>query len=173
MNAATNIVTETRAGLTTFMVMCYIIIPERQHHRQAARPRPDRRCRWNLPLRGRVDYRHGRCVELPVRPCRGPRHQRHLVAYQLAAPKANGGLGMTPGAAMGVIVARGRDHHGSGLVLVLREAIMRAVPLALKRSIGVGIGLFILFIGLSNGGLIARLELRLRLGSPGGPSTDR
>jgi len=31
---------------------------------------------------------------------------------------------------------------------------MRAVPLALKRSIGVGIGLFILFIGLSNGGLI-------------------
>jgi len=77
-----------------------------------------------------------------------------IVAYQLAAPKANGGLGMTPGAAMGVIVAEGVIIT----VLVglgLREAIMRAVPLALKRSIGVGIGLFILFIGLSNGGLIA------------------
>ena len=34
----------------------------------------------------------------------------------------------------------------------LREAIMNAVPLALKRSIGVGIGLFILFIGFANGG---------------------
>jgi AGZA family xanthine/uracil permease-like MFS transporter len=31
---------------------------------------------------------------------------------------------------------------------------MAAVPLALKRSIGVGIGLFILFIGFVNGGLI-------------------
>ena len=31
---------------------------------------------------------------------------------------------------------------------------MNAVPLALKRAIGVGIGLFILFIGFANGGLI-------------------
>jgi len=42
-----------------------------------------------------------------------------------------------------------------GLVLVgLREAVMRAVPLSLKRAIGVGIGLFILFIGFVDGGLI-------------------
>jgi len=41
------------------------------------------------------------------------------------------------------------------LVIVgLREAIMNAVPIALKRSIGVGIGLFILFIGFVNGGII-------------------
>jgi AGZA family xanthine/uracil permease-like MFS transporter len=41
------------------------------------------------------------------------------------------------------------------LVLVgLREAIMNAVPLALKRAIGVGIGLFILFIGFVDAGLI-------------------
>ena len=31
---------------------------------------------------------------------------------------------------------------------------MNAVPLALKRAIGVGIGLFILFIGFVNGGFI-------------------
>ena len=31
---------------------------------------------------------------------------------------------------------------------------MNAVPLALKRAIGVGIGLFILFIGFANGGFI-------------------
>ena len=40
------------------------------------------------------------------------------------------------------------------VVVGLREAIMNAVPLALKRSIGVGIGLFILFIGFVNGGFI-------------------
>jgi adenine/guanine/hypoxanthine permease len=36
----------------------------------------------------------------------------------------------------------------------LREAIMNAVPLGLKRAIGVGIGLFILFIGFWEGGMI-------------------
>ena len=47
----------------------------------------------------------------------------------------------------------------AALVLVgLREAIMHAVPMALKRAIGVGIGLFILFIGFVNGGLIASPE---------------
>ena len=54
---------------------------------------------------------------------------------------------------MGVIVLEGVVI--TILVLIgLREAIMAAVPLALKRSIGVGIGLFILFIGLVDGGLI-------------------
>ena len=54
---------------------------------------------------------------------------------------------------MGVIVLE-------GLVVTLlvvvgfREAVMNAVPLALKRAIGAGIGLFILFIGFVNGGLI-------------------
>lgn len=36
----------------------------------------------------------------------------------------------------------------------LREAIMNAIPLNLKRAIGVGIGLFITFIGLVDGGLV-------------------
>ncbi len=40
------------------------------------------------------------------------------------------------------------------LVLVgLREAIMRAVPLSLKLAIGVGIGLFITLVGLREGGI--------------------
>ena len=33
---------------------------------------------------------------------------------------------------------------------------MRAVPLSLKRAIGVGIGLFILFIGFVDGGIIVK-----------------
>jgi AGZA family xanthine/uracil permease-like MFS transporter len=43
------------------------------------------------------------------------------------------------------------------LVLVLsglREAVMNAIPINLKRAIGVGIGLFISVIGLSQGGII-------------------
>ena len=57
---------------------------------------------------------------------------------------ASGGLyqGLTPAGAMGVIVFEGIVV--TVLVLVgLRESIMRAVPLALKRAIGVGIGLLI------------------------------
>ncbi|PKN34253.1 MAG: NCS2 family permease [Deltaproteobacteria bacterium HGW-Deltaproteobacteria-19] len=43
------------------------------------------------------------------------------------------------------------------LILVLsglREAVMNAIPLDLKRAIGVGIGLFITIIGLNGGGII-------------------
>ena len=63
------------------------------------------------------------------------------------------GQGLTPAGAMGVIVLEGLVVLL--LVLVgLREAIMNAVPLGLKRAIGVGIGLFILFIGLVDAGVI-------------------
>jgi adenine/guanine/hypoxanthine permease len=55
--------------------------------------------------------------------------------------------------AMSVIVIEGLI----ALVLViagLREAIMRAVPLPLKLSIGAGIGLFITLVGLREGGIV-------------------
>src|SRR4029079_10622893 len=70
-----------------------------------------------------------------------------IVAFTLPAK------GLSPAGAMGVIVLEGVII--TLLVVVgLREAIMNAVPLVLKRAIGVGIGLFILFIGFANGGLI-------------------
>src|SRR5438874_7566151 len=70
-----------------------------------------------------------------------------IVAFTLTAK------GLDAKGAMGVILLEGLAI--TVLVLIgLREAIMNAVPLALKRSIGVGIGLFILFIGFANGGLI-------------------
>ncbi|MDO5043545.1 MAG: NCS2 family permease [Slackia sp.] len=43
------------------------------------------------------------------------------------------------------------------LILVLcglRKAIMEAIPVSLRHAIGIGIGLFIAFIGLKGGGLI-------------------
>ena len=55
--------------------------------------------------------------------------------------------------AMSIIVIEGLI----ALVLVLvglRGAIMRAVPLALKLAIGVGIGLFITLVGLREGGIV-------------------
>lgn len=50
------------------------------------------------------------------------------------------------------------------LVLVLtglRESVMHAIPLSLKRAIGVGIGLFITFIGLNQGGLVRPAPITL------------
>jgi AGZA family xanthine/uracil permease-like MFS transporter len=74
-----------------------------------------------------------------------------IVAFTLT------GMGLSPAGAMGVIVIEGVVV--TVLVIVgLREAIMNAVPLSLKRAIGVGIGLFILFIGFANGGLIGGQE---------------
>ncbi len=70
------------------------------------------------------------------------------VAFQLVV-----GAGLTPEGAMGVIVLEGVVV--TILVLAgLREAVMKAVPNSLKLAIAVGIGLFILFIGFVNGGLI-------------------
>jgi adenine/guanine/hypoxanthine permease len=56
-------------------------------------------------------------------------------------------------AAMGVIVAEGVLIT----ILVLtgfREAVLNAIPMDLKRAIGIGIGLFIALIGLVNGGIV-------------------
>src|SRR4051812_36182594 len=67
------------------------------------------------------------------------------------------GQGLSPAGAMGVIVIEGIVIT----ILVLlgfREAIMNAVPLSLKRAIGVGIGLFILTIGFVNGGIVVKGE---------------
>src|SRR5438309_1793476 len=74
-----------------------------------------------------------------------------VVAYQLV-------LGKPPlpwPQAMGIILMEGVVI--TVLVLTgLREMILEAIPLALKRSIGVGIGLFILLIGLVNAGVVVR-----------------
>ena len=75
-----------------------------------------------------------------------------FVAFTLVASE---GLGFPE--AMGLIVIEGLAI--TILVLVgLRQKIMRAIPLELKKAIAVGIGLFIGFIGLVNAGLVIRGE---------------
>jgi AGZA family xanthine/uracil permease-like MFS transporter len=73
-----------------------------------------------------------------------------FVAFTLVA---DDGLGFPE--AMGLVVVEGLAI--TILVLIgLRERIMRAIPLELKKAIAVGIGLFIGFIGLTNAGLVIR-----------------
>jgi AGZA family xanthine/uracil permease-like MFS transporter len=59
--------------------------------------------------------------------------------------------------AMGVIVIEGLVI--AALVLTgFRQAVMDAIPMDLKRAIGIGIGLFIAFIGLVNAGIVIHPE---------------
>jgi AGZA family xanthine/uracil permease-like MFS transporter len=79
------------------------------------------------------------------------------------------GLGLNAVVAFDLILGRGFTWQEAMAVIVwegliitvlvltgLRRTIMEAIPLNLKRAIAVGIGLFILFIGLVNGGFIVR-----------------
>jgi len=148
----TTVGTEIRAGVTTFLVMAYIIFlnplilsnmfpeAERGGFIVAASAA-------TALLAGILTIAMGVASNYPIALAAGLGINA-IVAFTLVL-----GLQLSPAGAMGVIVIEGLVV----LVLVivgLREAIMNAVPLALKRAIGVGIGLFILFIGFVDGGLI-------------------
>jgi AGZA family xanthine/uracil permease-like MFS transporter len=73
-----------------------------------------------------------------------------VVAFGLVA-----GAGLSWPEAMGLIVLEGLCV--TALVLTgLRQQVMEAIPLELKKAIAIGIGLFIAFIGLYNSGLIVK-----------------
>jgi adenine/guanine/hypoxanthine permease len=75
-----------------------------------------------------------------------------VVAFSLVAGE---GLGFPE--AMGIIVMEGALV--TLLVLLgMRERIMRAIPLELKKAIAIGIGLFIALIGLVDAGIVVRGE---------------
>ena len=72
-----------------------------------------------------------------------------VVAFQLASR-------MSWPAAMGIVVIEGLVI--TALVLLgFRERVFDAVPVALKQAIGVGIGLFIAFIGFVDAGFVRRI----------------
>src|SRR2546429_487051 len=72
-----------------------------------------------------------------------------FVAFTLVLGPAH----LTWADAMGVVVAE-------GIIITLlvltgfREAVLNAIPMDLKRAIGIGIGMFIAFIGLVNAGVV-------------------
>ena len=75
-----------------------------------------------------------------------------VIAFTLVATE---GLGFPE--AMGIVVMEGALVTLL-VILGMREKVMRAIPLELKKAIAIGIGLFIAFIGLDNAGLIVSQE---------------
>lgn len=146
----TSVGTEIRAGLTTFLVMAYIIFVN-PSILEVAGFDPAAVGAATALVAGLLTIIMGVVANVPLAMAAGLGINA-AVAFGLVLTD-----GLTPEGAMGVIVLEGLVV--AALVLVgLREAIMHAVPLSLKRAIGVGIGLFILFIGFVNGGLIASPE---------------
>lgn len=142
----TSVGTEIRAGVTTFLVMAYIIFVN-PSILSATGLDAGAVAAGTALVAGLMTILMGVVANYPIAMAAGLGINA-AVAFGLVL-----GDGLTPEGAMGVIVLEGLIV--AALVLVgLREAIMSAVPLSLKRAIGVGIGLFILFIGFVNGGLI-------------------
>ena len=148
----TDLITEARGGLTTFMVMVYIVFVNAGILGDGFGLAPTDPGRIALSagtalIAGIMTIAMGVIGNYPFALAAGLGINA-IVAFGLTF-----GRGLTPAGAMGVIVLEGLAV--TILVLVgLREAVMNAIPLALKRAIGAGIGLFILFIGFANGGLI-------------------
>ncbi len=148
---STSLATETRAGLTTFMVMVYIVFLNAGILGDGFGLAADDPGRIALSagtalVAGVMTIAMGVIGNYPFALAAGLGINA-IVAFSLT------GRGLSPAGAMGVIVLEGAIV--TILVVVgFREAVMNAVPLSLKRAIGAGIGLFILFIGFANGGLI-------------------
>jgi adenine/guanine/hypoxanthine permease len=150
----TTVGTEVMAGATTFMVMAYIIfvnpailsfasVPALQGQGPPFGATLAATCLVAAVMTAAM----GLASNYPLAVASGM-GLNAVVAFQLIA-----GLKLPWTAAMGVIVLEGVAIT----VLVLtgfREAVMNAIPLSQKRAISVGIGLFILFIGLVDGGLV-------------------
>jgi AGZA family xanthine/uracil permease-like MFS transporter len=144
----TSVGTEVRAGVTTFLVMSYIVFVNPGILSQAGLDAAAVSAGTAL-VAGLLTILMGVVANYPIAMAAGLGINAG-VAFGLVL-----GQGLTPAGAMGVIVLEGLIV--TALVVVgLREAIMNAVPLSLKRAIGVGIGLFILFIGFTSGGLITQ-----------------
>ncbi|TFG69417.1 MAG: NCS2 family permease [Thermomicrobiales bacterium] len=146
----TTIGTETKAGLTTFFVMVYIIFLNAGILGAGFGLDPAGIAAVSAAtalIAGIMTIAMGIVGNYPLALAAGL-GINGIVAFSLTA------RGLSPEGAMGVIVLEGLAV--TLLVVVgFREAVMNAVPLALKKAIGAGIGLFILFIGFVGGGFIA------------------
>ena len=148
--------TEIRAGLTTFMVMAYIIFVNPIILGYVGVPGLEGK---GLPFAatltvtcltaGLLSIAMGLLSNYPLVLAPGM-GLNAVVAFELVA-----GRGLSWPQAMTVVFLEGLVIT----VLVLtrfREAMMDAVPLGLKRAISVGIGLFIAFIGFFTAGFVVK-----------------
>jgi adenine/guanine/hypoxanthine permease len=152
----TNLATEVRAGLTTFMVMAYIIfvnpivlgyigVPGLEGKGLPFSPTLTMTCL----TAGLLSIAMGLFSNYPFALAPGM-GLNAVVAFELVA-----GRGLTWPQAMTIVSLE-------GVVITLlvltrfRQAMLDAVPLALKRAISVGIGLFIAFIGFFTAGFVVK-----------------
>ena len=154
---ATTVSTEIIGGVTTFFVMAYIIalnpiilnyvgIPDLQSKNLG--PGFAQTVAMTALCAGVLTIAMGLYANRPFAMAAGL-GLNAVVAFQLVLGKP----ALPWQAAMGIIVLEGVAI--TILVLTgLREAILNAIPLVLKQAIGVGIGLFILLIGLVNSGIV-------------------
>jgi AGZA family xanthine/uracil permease-like MFS transporter len=147
---------EVRAGITTFMVMAYIIFVNPIVLGYVGVPGLEGK---GLPFAatltvtcltaGVLSIAMGLTTNYPLALAPGM-GLNAVVAFELVA-----GRGLTWPQAMTVVFLE-------GVVITLlvitkfRQAMMDAVPLALKRAISVGIGLFIAFIGFVTSGFVVK-----------------
>jgi len=149
----TDLATEIRAGVTTFAVMAYIIflnpiiLGVKNTEGVLVGPDPVAVGAATALVAGIMTIAMGVVGNVPIAIAAGL-GLNGVVAFSLIL-----GRGLSWQGAMGVILIEGVVI--TILVLLgLREAVMNAVPANLKRAIAVGIGLFILFIGAVDGGLV-------------------
>src|SRR5665647_558890 len=144
----TSLKRDTLAGLTTFIVMSYIIFVNPSILGLEGKGLPFAAALTSTCLvAGVMTIIMGLVTNraYAIAPGMG---LNAVVAFSLVL-----GQGLTMANAMGLIVLEGVAIT----VLVItgfREAIFKAIPIELKKAIVVGIGFFILFIGLVDGGLI-------------------
>ncbi len=150
----TNVRTEVLAGATTFMTMAYIVFVNPAILGKvtdvAGRQLPFPALLTSTALVAAVmTLAMGLFANLPLALAAGM-GLNSVVAFQLVA-----GMKLTWPQAMGVVVAEGLAI--SVLVATgLRQAIVQAVPLAMKKAIGIGIGLFLAIIGFVDAGFVSR-----------------
>lgn len=142
----TDVRTELIAGLTTFMTMAYIIVVNPLILSGSAHGGPQMAATVTATCIGAAvpTLLMGFWANYPIALASGMGLNAAVVAATVAQP------GVTWQTMMGVIFIEGAII--TVLVLTgLREIVMRAIPMDLKRAIGVGIGLLIAVLGLHNG----------------------
>ncbi|EWS80502.1 NCS2 family permease [Brachybacterium phenoliresistens] len=163
---------EIRGGLVTFFAMCYIVVlnpliigtvPDSTGHFLGGGTEP------NLPavaagtalVAGILSIFMGAWAKFPLALAAGLGLNAYIAYSVVSLP------GMTWAGAMGLIVLEGVLI----LILVLtgfRRAVFAAVPPFLKTAIGVGLGLFIAFIGLYNARFVTSAQgTPVQLGNDG------
>ena len=152
----TTLAREVRGGVATFLTMAYILFAN-----------PGILAAAGVPFEGAMAATAGAsavvCLAMglvanaPIALAPGM-GLNAVVAYQVAAVTGSWQAAMALVVAEGLLVL--------AMVLVgLREAVMEAIPLDLRRAIGAGIGLFIAFIGAVNARLVVVPPATARTGA--------